>query len=232
MCYRESGLFERIDAKGKKDQGVWVTLAREKLRWLRRCVSRGRPVAPSDCSYFGRYLVAGNDLHEEEACPKGWLAAQAGPPAPAELAGKCGEPARKLEGEPVIDELAARLATEAAALPPTPVASAPASPPASAPAVPGENGRALAGTWIGAVGSGPAKVTLIFEARDDGIFKYTLEAAGEADSASGKWQTDGSTLVLEHADGEIEKIPFTLADGSLLWQDSDLGELRLARKGS
>jgi len=89
----------------------------------------------------------------------------------------------------------------------------------------------LQGTWVGAVGTGPGKITLTFYAREDGSFEYVLEAAGQSDSAGGTWTRGDGTLVLTHEDEEVETIPFRLDGETLFWTDDEIGELRLERSG-
>lgn len=235
-CYRRTGRYVRITRQEGLEEGVWVTFTRGRLRWLRRCAAEGsRPVSPDDCLYFGRYLQGSDELIEEEACPDAWVGMLTSEPSFDLVRKSCQAVGTRLDDDVPDGELQGVFAEL--------VEGAGQDEPATAsdlrPKEPSGGEGSMSGTWVGTVGAGPGRVTLTFYARQDGSFEYVLEAAGQSDSAGGKWgvdeenrKDDEGTFLLHHEDGEVEKIPFRLEGDKLFWTDEDLGELELTRDGA
>lgn len=244
--YTPTGHYLRVTEDGQVEKGLWVALVRKRLRWLRRCPgSGGSSVSPGDCSYFGRYLLRRADpsqaelpteMVEEEVCPEALDRALTGKADFEQARQGCAAVTVRFQDEADEAALLAK-AQEAAALAPPPP---PAPPPVSAapvlppePAVPdtvtGGTPEDMVGIWVGHLGAGPERVTLIFHAAEGGRFTYTLEAGGQEETSEGEWSVDNKLLVLHHPDGEVERIPFSIEGNSLRWSDEDLGSLVLER---
>lgn len=227
LCFAEDGTYRRVGEEGEAEEGLWTSLVRDPLRWMRRCPHRpGAAVSPEECEYFGRYQLDADEMVEEEVCPRAWQGMITRGRRFDDLKKGCPSVARRIDGEMTEGEMRAALAeitpTRAAPVPDA-SDSATAKPPASA--------EALHGTWVGRMGVGPAEVVLTFTAQPDGVYEYVLEAAGMAEKATGKWRYQDGTLVLEHETGEVEKIPVRAGDKNLYWTDEDFGELLMAGSG-
>lgn len=250
--YTATGHFVRVTERGEVERGIWVSLVRKKLRWLRRCPAEaGASVSPGDCSYFGRYLLAegsgeaASQMVEEEVCPEAvedalkkggdFAVARSGCSSltlrfqdeadESALLAKAQEAGAQAGGEapdPVTPP------PRASAPPKDPRPAAPAGHPKVAPAT-GGSAEDMVGIWVGHLGAGPEKVTLTFHAAEGGRFTYTLEAGGQEETSQGDWEVDNSLLILRHPDGEVEKIPFSVEGDTLRWSDEDLGSLLLSR---
>lgn len=232
--YQKTGLYNLVDETGIQEQGLWVTFVRGNLRWIRRCPLGGSvDVSPKDCKYFGRYQVQGDTSLDEDVCLSSWgegLRSARDFEASAKL---CKTPSRRIEAGADFDSLEAALETEIEELPEFVPEVSPELAKAAAEVDGEDQADSVLGTWVGAIGSGPEKVGLTFEAKKNGTFVYTLEAAGQKESSSGTWKAVGESLILSHPDGEIERIPFAVVEDAkgrtLNWEDEDLGTLALAQ---
>lgn len=233
--YDADGRYVLVRQDGPTEHGLWTTLVRGQLRWLRRCPARQGGVSPDDCSYFGRYLLGHgepgdgppDELVEEVACPGSWEGALRGEVAYDQARERCqARTYRFADGADAAGLRAALLENASAA--PTPLQKPKAPVPD---AFAGGGGGDVRGVWVGTVGSGPEQVRLVFSAMEDTTFYYTLEAGGQEETSSGTYDVDGAELILKHPDGEIEHIPFAVQGDVLQWKDEDIGTLTLQRQG-
>lgn len=248
VYYDDLGQYVLVRQDGAVERGLWTTLVRGELRWLRRCPARQGGVSPADCSYFGRYMVGQGEPEpdtggpeggsadldsgepdealEEVACANAWEGTLTGSLSYEVARQACAVRTYRFGDSADPDALRDTL-LENATRRPALTQEAVGAPDAFA----GGGGGDVRGVWVGTVGTGPEQVRLVFSAMDDTTFYYTLEAGGQEETSSGHWDVDGAQLILKHPTGEVEHIPFAVKGDVLQWRDEDIGTLTLKRQG-
>jgi hypothetical protein len=243
--YDADGRYVLVRQDGAPEHGLWTTLVRGELRWLRRCPAQQGGVSPEHCSYFGRYMVGHgepvgepdgdgdpaseviNEALEEVACPDAWEGSLTGDLAYAVARDSCEARTHRFGESADTDGLREALQENASA-PPRKMLKVPEGVPDAF--AEGGGGGDVRGVWVGTVGSGPEQVRLVFSAMDDSTFYYTLEAGGQEETSTGTWDADGAQLILKHPTGEVERISFAVKGEYLQWKDEDIGTLTLKRQ--
>ncbi len=221
--YDKTGRYLRVSEGGQVEHGIWVALVRGDLRWLRRCPILGGAISPKDCAYFGRYRIDKNVMLEELACPDAWEGSLTRNLPFGKASERCASPSRRFADTanrgPLEQELQGIQSRSTKIVSVEPAAKGTQA-----------GTGTVSGVWLGKLGHGPEQVQLVFSAMSEGAFYYSLEAAGQKETSSGTWDTDGNILILKHPDGEVEKIPYAIRDDILEWSDSEVGTLELRRQ--